>query len=46
MKAQELDDQAEKAWKRKILASIISSTWSGGMSRLEQIVERQEHTLR
>ncbi|KAG5179530.1 hypothetical protein JKP88DRAFT_280231 [Tribonema minus] len=44
--AQAIDDKADKDWRTRVEQSIVSSAWSGGKSRLEQLVERQQHQLR
>lgn len=44
--AQVLDDRADKNWRTRVEQSIVSSAWSGGKSRLEQMVERQQHCLK
>ncbi|CAM9659196.1 unnamed protein product, partial [Chrysoparadoxa australica] len=44
--AQDLDDAADKRWRMRVEQSIVSSAWSGGKSRLEQLVEKQQHTMK
>ncbi|CAM9472639.1 unnamed protein product [Ectocarpus sp. 8 AP-2014] len=46
--AQDLDDACDKQWRTRVEQSIVpvSIAWSGGKSRLEQLVEKQQHTVK
>ncbi|CAN0194942.1 unnamed protein product, partial [Scytosiphon promiscuus] len=46
IQAQVLDDACDKQWRTRVEQSIVSSAWSGGKSRLEQLVEKQQHTVK
>ncbi|CAM9854759.1 unnamed protein product [Ascophyllum nodosum] len=46
IKAQDLDQACDKQWRTRVEQSIVSSAWSGGKSRLEQLVEKQQHTMK
>eukprot|EP00752_Nemacystus_decipiens_P004539 g4143.t1 len=46
IQAQNLDDACDKQWRTRVEQSIVSSAWSGGKSRLEQLVEKQQHTAK
>ncbi|CAM9329738.1 unnamed protein product [Pylaiella littoralis] len=46
IQAQGLDDACDKQWRTRVEQSIVSSAWSGGKSRLEQLVEKQQHTVK
>ncbi|CAM9194322.1 unnamed protein product, partial [Discosporangium mesarthrocarpum] len=41
-----IEARAESQWRKNVEESILSSAWSGGKSRLEQMVERQQKALR
>ncbi|CAM9483398.1 unnamed protein product [Ectocarpus fasciculatus] len=41
-----IEKLAEDQWRKRVEESILSSAWCGGKSRLEQMVERQQATLR
>ncbi|CAM9735652.1 unnamed protein product, partial [Ectocarpus fasciculatus] len=48
IQAQDLDDACDKQWRTRVEQSIVrlSIAWSGGKSRLEQLVEKQQHTVK
>eukprot|EP00903_Cladosiphon_okamuranus_P007130 g6927.t1 len=41
-----LEKKAEDEWRKTVEESILASAWCGGKSRLEQMVERQQATMR